>query len=196
VGIKNIGLIGKMGSGKDTVADVLIRTHGYVPLAFATPLKEMVIELDPLVHYDDNGYQIPAPVHLSDLLDSGKTFEECKREYPEVRRALQRIGQGVRRNDPDFWVRNLHARALDIPPSVPIVVTDVRYRNEAAALRANGFTLVRVTRPMNPNGYTADETRAMMHPSETDLDSYPVDRTIRNDGTKVDLVSAVLDLFI
>lgn len=198
--LRNIALLGKMGSGKDSVADVLIRTHGYVPMSFATPLKEMVVECDPLIQcncmsdlpFEREGF----PVHLSDLLDSGKTFEECKREYPEVRRVLQRIGQGVRRHDPDYWLRSLFERALEIPASKNIVVTDVRYRNEADALRKNGFTLIRVKRTtLNTGGYTTENTRAMLHQSEVELDTYQVDRTIRNDGTKLDLVSAVLDLF-
>ena len=189
--MRSIGLIGKMGSGKSTAADAL-RSLGYIPLSFAAPLKEMVIDADPLVTY---GEHFGVPIHLSDLLDAGYTFEECKREYPEVRRSLQRIGQGIRRIDPDYWVRNLLARAVECPPSVPIVVTDVRYPNEADALRKNGFTLVRVKRQLTTTkGLTNDETRAMLHESETALDRYAVDVTIRNDGSLIDLHAAVLDL--
>lgn len=196
---RSIGLIGKMGSGKNTVADVLIRTHGYIPLAFATPLKEMVIEADPLIacgaHNWNADRKFAMQIHLSDLLDNGMTFEECKREYPEVRRTLQRIGQGARKVDPDYWVRALFTRALDIPESQPVVITDVRYPNEADALRTAGYTLVRITRPVNTSaGLTMAETRAMLHESETALDTYRADHTINNDGTLAELVERALAL--
>jgi hypothetical protein len=193
--MRNIALIGKMGSGKDTAANVLIRSHHYRPYAFATPLKAMVIEADPIVSYTPAGFG-PLPVRLSDLLSAGHTFEEIKREFPEVRRSLQRIGQSVRKIDPEYWVEYLKQAILsDYINAVPIVVTDVRYTNEADALGKLGFTLVRIKRGgLTTNGYTTDETRAMLHPSETELDSYPVHHTIRNDGSVLDLASAVLDL--
>lgn len=196
--MKNFGLIGKMGSGKTTAAEVLRNTHGYVPVSFAAPLKEMVIEADPLIEYrcwSQHGAPTnPVPVHLSDILKySGKTFEEAKREYPEVRRSLQRIGQGVRRIDPEYWVKALLTRLAELPAGTPVVVPDVRYPNEADALRTIGYTLVRVTRP-TPQGMTMDETRASMHDSEWSLDDYEADVTINNDGTLIDFVGAVLDL--
>lgn len=193
----NIGLIGKMGSGKDTAARALIHTYGYVPLSFAAPLKEMVIEADPLVSYryhDQLGYHLPVPIHLSDIMAAGATFEECKREYPEVRRSLQRIGQGVRKLDDDYWVyRGLDAW-YDVPAYSPVVFTDVRYPNEADMLRKNGFKLVRITRPVRANGMTTDETRAALHDSETALDGYPVHYSVVNDGDMARLHDQIVAL--
>jgi hypothetical protein len=165
-------------------------------MSFAAPLKDMVIEADPLVDMGCVGCIARARVHLSDLLDSGKTFEECKREYQEVRRSLQRIGQGIRKIDPDYWVRNLLERMAYVREvtGAPIVVTDVRYENEADALRRDGFYLVRIVRKADASGFTMEQTRAMLHESETALDSYPADVTIRNDGDVIDLHTAVLDL--
>jgi hypothetical protein len=191
---RNIALTGKMGSGKSTIADVLMNTYGYRTLSFASPLKGLVIEADPLVMYESlHGTVTPVPIHLSDVLASGKTFEEAKRKYPEVRRSLQRIGQGIRRIDPDYWVRNLMERVLDVPSGTPIVVPDVRYPNELEALAKNGFKTVRVQRKY-PQGLTNDESRAMLHESETALDTYNVDALIKNDGEMIDLISKALDV--
>lgn len=195
--MRKIGLIGKMGSGKDTAAQVLVNTYGYVPMAFASPLKEMVIEADPLVMYAAeyrSGKPYSVPFHLSDLLDSGKSFEECKRQYPEVRRSLQRIGQGIRKIDPDYWV-NCAEVAIDVCEKLNVrtVVTDVRYPNEADMLVRRGFTLVRITRKQ-ATGMTMEETRAALHESETSLDGYVADYTITNDSTPEQLAAAVLEL--
>lgn len=178
----NLAFSGKMGSGKSTAADSLVRSFGYRQLSFAAPLKALVIEADPLVTYTC----VPGhgtKVHLSDLLASGKTFEECKREYPEVRRSLQRIGQGARKIDPDFWVRQL----LDkLTFGVPCVIADVRYPNEVQALEQSGFRVVRIERPGAP-----EDTRAAMHESETALDRFEFSHTIVNDGTAGDLLLKV-----
>lgn len=190
--MKNIGLIGKMGAGKTTAADILINTHGYVPISFAAPLKAMVIEADPLVACggpQDRQNLAARPVHLSDVLDSGMSFEEAKRTYPELRRALQRIGQGARKIDPDFWIK-LAVKELDeIPFNVPVVVTDVRYPNEVIALAGLGFKMVRITR--KPRALTMGDIRTMLHDSETSLDGYAADVTIANDGTLAELVDKI-----
>lgn len=36
-----IGIAGRAGSGKDTVADLLVRDHRFVKIAFADPLKRI-----------------------------------------------------------------------------------------------------------------------------------------------------------
>lgn len=168
----SIGLIGKIGSGKDTAATLLMLDHGYQRVAFADPLKEMVREADPIVGYEPAGYG-PIPIHLTDVLRR-MSFEQAKREYREVRRSLQRIGQGARKIDPDFWVRLALLRINELPAGVPVVVSDVRYPNEADALRARGFVLVRVT---------SNREKHDAHESETALDAYPATYEIGNNGT-------------
>ncbi|MGY1440130.1 hypothetical protein [Streptomyces reniochalinae] len=63
-----------------------------------------------------------------------------------------------------------HAGSRHELPSIP---------NEAEALKARGFTLVRVQRPGNPG--------TLEHESETALDDFPVDRVLINGGTLFDL---------
>jgi hypothetical protein len=37
-----IGICGPIGSGKDTIADILIKERGYIKLSFASALKDAV----------------------------------------------------------------------------------------------------------------------------------------------------------
>lgn len=172
----NIGFIGKARSGKDTAALHLVRTRGYSRLAFADPVKEMALSTDP---YIPTGYGVT--VRLSSLIaDVG--WEYAKDTYPEVRRTLQATGQAVRDIDDEFWLTAMRRKLNNAEAwNLPVVVTDVRYPNEAANLRARGFRLVRIIRPGTAK--TMREARAAMHASETALDGFEADVTVTNAGT-------------
>src|SRR5690606_32695903 len=199
-----VGLIGKKRAGKDTVADVLVREYGYARVAFADPLKEAALALNPLVRVEDDetgplreagfpvGFVGGRVFRLAHLV--GVIGWEAAKEVREVRRTLQRFGQGVRELSPDFWLRQGMERAEELrtstvhPPvagvrprtvGAPVVVTDVRYTNEADEIRRAGGYLVRVLRP----GQASTDT----HSSEVELDAYPTNRVIVNDGTLDDV---------
>lgn len=178
---RHIALMGRAGSGKDTVGRRLVRSWAFTRVAFADPLKEMALRIDPVVKYEPAGYG-PVPVRLADVVNRWG-WEEAKRRSPEIRRTLQRMGQAVRRQDPNYWV----ALAMDKVAvadvwNLPVVVTDVRHVNECEALKSRGFTLVRVNRPGAP-----DLGENARHKSETDLDAYPADLTVSNTGTLAEL---------
>jgi hypothetical protein len=178
-------LIGKARSGKDSVAKRLVQGRAYTRVAFADPLKAMALQTNPLVETSPG-----VVVRLAALInDVG--WEYAKERYPEVRRLLQSIGQTVRLHDEDFWVR-VAMRKVDAAEkwNLPVVVTDVRYENEAFTLRQRGFTLIRVTRP----GAGAGENAG--HDSETELDYVNPDLTIGNTGTLDDLNRIVDSLLL
>lgn len=91
------------------------------------------------------------------------------------RTLLQELGSAVRDVlGATTWV---DAALAAMPERV--VVTDVRYRNEAAAIKEAGGRIVRVVRP----GYGP----ANAHGSEVDLDGWPFDAVIPNTGSLVEL---------
>lgn len=183
----NIALIGKARSGKDTAAAFLVRERAYTRVAFADPLKEMALSIDPWIPTHPYGDR-RIHVRLSALVrDAG--WEYAKDHYPEVRHTLQRIGQTQREFDADYWV-NVAARKIAGAErwNLPVVVTDVRYRNEADMLRARGFRMVRIIRPFAEMRQGA----SAQHASETELDDYPADVLIRNDGDLAQLQRAIL----
>lgn len=172
-----VGLIGKKRSGKDTFAQGLI-ARGATRFAFADPLKEAALELNPLI----GPVALPgelAPirdVRLADAVD--RLGWEGAKEIPEVRRTLQQFGIGIRAIDEAFWVRVTLTRA--VVHDGPAVITDVRFPNEAKAIADVGGILVRIDRP----GLASTDT----HISETALDGYPADLTVTNSGTADDLI--------
>jgi hypothetical protein len=135
-----IALSGLARAGKDTVADILVRDHGFTKMAFAAPLKAMVRDLDPIVgtyqpdcDCDCGCCDETEPMHLSDLYDYGLTDEEIKDSYygDEVRRIWERFGTEVmRKRHPNFWVDQARD-ALFASGKDRIVFSDCRFPNEA-----------------------------------------------------------------
>lgn len=184
-----IGLTGRKRSGKDTFAARLIERHGYERVSFADPLKAAALALDPLIDgfstfrvttADGYGTFDPLNRRLSEVV--AEEGWEAAKERPEVRRTLQRLGVAIRDHvDRNAW---LNAAADTIAghrifDGTPVVVTDVRFPNEAEWIRSAGGSLVRIVRPGLD---TSDE-----HVSETALDTWPTDYTVDNGRELVDL---------
>jgi hypothetical protein len=169
-----VGLIGKKRVGKDTFAAVLVEEFGFARVAFADPLKEMALTIDPLLP-SDGLYTY----HLAEAVDD-LGWEHVKDTYPEARRFLQRLGDGVRQFDEDFWVAaGMQEASSNRAEGFPVVITDVRYPNEADAIREAGGTLVRITRPGVDDGDT--------HASETALVGYETEEEFHNASSVSDL---------
>ena len=117
---------------------------------------------------------------ISTVVDA-EGWERAK-SRPEVRSLLQRFGTQVGRMilGENVWVdtalRDLSKRT---------VFTDVRFPNEADAIRSRHGIVIRVERsgvgPVNS------------HPSETGLDHYSFDVVIQNDGTIEEFHASIND---
>lgn len=143
------------------------------------------MRLDPIIGAEGTSYGA-LPIRLSDVVKR-HGWDRAKNSYPEVRRTLQNLGETVRADDPDFWLRIARDKISTADRwSLPVVVSDVRYTNEANALRAAGALMVRIERPGASAG-----GEAARHVSEVDLDDYPADVTVPNAGTLDDLYALV-----
>jgi hypothetical protein len=188
-----IGLVGYARSGKNTVAELL--GAQWAQVAFADPLREAVYEANPVVW--PAGDTLTPPVFSSfhegavisryrDAIDE-LGYEIAKDSYPEVRGALQGTGKAIRALDPEFWLRMGMQRVDDQRTRGPVVVTDVRYPNEADAIRERGGLIVRVYRTGTAPGPNA-------HESETALDDYEEDLAIENHYSLEALADRVADV--
>lgn len=171
-----IGLSGYAQSGKDTVAQILVEDYGYSRIAFADIIRTAVYRLNPLVTYD--GMRL---AHLVDL-----EGWEIAKTLPEVRRLLQTMGSEVGRDmiDPQIWIELTLGNTKNTDK---IVISDVRFKNEAEEVKWKGGKVWRISRidvdsPIN------------LHRSETDLDNWLFDEYISNNGTIEDLYEEVSKL--
>jgi hypothetical protein len=170
-----IGLSGYARSGKDTAADRLVDSHGFVRYSFAAPMKEAMYILNPIVGSDGIG-----SFKYKNLVDT-YGLDKAKESYPEIRRLLQVFGTEVGRNmfGENFWVD----LALNQINSKNSVISDVRFKNEADAIKKAGGQVWRINR--HGVGPVTD------HSSEIDLDDYSFDHIIDNDYSVVDLNNIV-----
>lgn len=168
-----IGLTGPAGSGKDTVRQMLESDHGFSGLAFADPIRSMVSEL---LSYVD------AAEHYA--YDRALKEEHVPRLNVSYRELAQTLGTewGRALFGEDFWVRIAQARiARKVAAGAQrIVVSDVRFANEAKAIRDAGGRIWRITRPgLQPVRAHVSEQLAM---GATEWDAH-----LCNNGTVEDL---------
>lgn len=161
-----VGLVGPAGAGKDTVASLLALEHGFAQVAFADKLRAFVRAVDPAWA-------------IAERCFGG--YEPAKRNLPGFRERLIEVGQAARTQiSPDVWVDALHPEVQRLRASQPVVISDVRQRNEAEWILDEGGDLVAVTRP----GLKAED--AVM--AEL-IDG--ADYTVQNVGSPADLVNEV-----
>jgi hypothetical protein len=193
-----IGLAGYAGAGKDEVGRIL-ESLGYQKVGFADKVKQLALDLDPVVAFLPQGrilraialrfprlaLALPAysfaPYRLSDAVSELGT-ERAKRMLSEVRSVYQRLGTEVGRQlDENVWVRQL-MKAVDLTTGHH-VITDVRFPNEVGMVQSLGGTVWWIERPScGPlNG----------HASERSVGPHNADRVIHNDGTLEDLRATV-----
>lgn len=137
---KLIGLGYRARAGKDTVGEILERSFGYEPYAFAKKLKSLCYILTETA---DTADEFKENVQLCGLTG---------------RQLLIAVGKALREHvSPNVWID-----ALDIPGALEyhgrVVITDVRFPNEAAKIKELGGILIEVRRPGLPEDLDETET--------------------------------------
>lgn len=182
-----VGITGRAGAGKDTVAKYLEATEGFIPVAFGAGIREALRAMD------------------------GADWRITKRMGMTPRRAMQVLGTECGRSvDPLIWTKLLAAKVQFLfehwvelggcptQRTLRIVVPDVRFDNEAVALRVlagrlgklidgDACFIVRIIRDAECE-LSAEEAG---HASETSVDGVEADDEFLNDGLRDVVCSTV-----
>lgn len=190
--MKLIALCGAAGSGKDTVADMLPARK----LAFADALYREVAEAwgveQHVLRCRDTKETPTGILALFRCADDSFVAESHLADHWGVARSPRQIlqwwGDYRRAQDPDYFVQQTAADVAFARNEgcSPVVITDVRFPNEAALVRQLGGQLWQIRRP----GYEAGGTG---HASDTDGCEFRPDVVLENFGSLDDLRRTVLD---
>ncbi len=160
-----IGLIGKAGCGKDTVANYLQTNYGITRVAFADELKRKAMD------------------------DFGLTYEQVHGEEKEklipkymksARQILQIMGtEWYRTIYQNYWVDALYnvLKSSAVRTRKGLVISDVRFPNEVDFVKGQTGIIIRIIRPDQSYIKTSN------HISEVAVDDIKADFVLMNDGT-------------
>ena len=192
-----VGICGLIGSGKGTVADILVE-QGFTKVSFADKLKDGV---STIFGWDR--------AMLEGDTDESRAWREQRDDYwsdetqMEVtpRLVLQLFGTDCMRDgfDDGIWVSLLKKTILDNPEQ-NYVIPDVRFENEIKMIRSISGEVWEIRRNGDPQWLIDYETTgvepAHIHSSEWRWVKTSKDHVIQNDGTIEELKHQVLSLLV
>ena len=199
-----IGMVGLIGSGKDTAADFLVENYKFTRDSFANTLKDAVSSI----------FGWDRELVEGKTVDARKWREETDLWWSErlgmnitPRSVLQLWGTEVCRVGfhNDIWIASLENRLRQNTNNV--VISDVRFPNEIAAIKNAGGYVIRIKRGPDPSwfkiaelanrGHTAAQEKLVelgIHSSESSWIGEPVDGILINDSSIEHLFANIRDL--
>ena len=152
-----IGLSGKIGAGKTTIADMFVNRNSATRISFADGVREQTAQLCGLTPSDFSGPD------KNIMTEFGYTRGQM----------LQRVGQEMRDIDENYWVKKFQKKLETL--SGLVVVDDVRYPNELMLIKTYGecYRIYRLEE--------TSDSRDKSHPSETSLSDSDFEHVLLND---------------
>jgi len=193
-----VGIVGFIGAGKDTVAEVF-KENGYKHESFADPLKDAVANVFgwPREMLEGDSNQSRA---FRESIDPWWSSKLGLRKFTP-RLALQLIGTEVFRDsfNPNIWLYSMENRYV-AGGMKPTIISDCRFKNEVGLIKALGGYIVRVQRGDEPHWYQMAVDAASgdqfsqhslsdmgIHQSEWDWVNQKFDYKIQNNSSIEDL---------
>ena len=163
--------IGSAKVGKDAASNFFVRQSFY-HTSFAKPIYKIANEV----------YGINTD-NLSDFDKDGRIYEPWGMT---LRQILQGIGDMFRAKDPEFFLKCLEVDIANNARGRRVVVSDVRYENEAQLIRKTG-TILHISRELE--NYSVES-----HSSEVGVKATDNDLFIFNTGSLHELGNKVLKI--
>ena len=217
-----IGLAGAASAGKSTVARMLVGDHGFTEVALADPIKRICRDVfaftdeqlwgpsskrnEPDTRFRRSDLSCLTPRHALQQLGTewGRGCYDNVWVDLAIRTADKLLGQVVYDYNPKYGPRLNTADSLTREKCRPrgVVISDVRFVNEAEAIRAAGGKVWRILRPLVQKDVDAGIASAVWrdHASEHALDDWGDERfdmIINNEGGSLEdlrgLVKAAME---
>lgn len=174
-----LGISGKRGSGKTTLAEILVRDYKWIHTPFAQSLKDLNRKLLGLTYDETDGVNKERPLIRFPKPNKYMGSYIVDEGYWTPREIMISTGQFFRSIDPLFWVKktfeNIKQYNDDYEHSIKyaddrirFVISDVRFKNEAEYIKSKNGLLCRLERDENLNIFKTK----LDDPSETELDNY------------------------
>ena len=194
--MKIIAICGFQGSGKDTLANILIKKYGYKKLSFGSTVKEVA---SIIFNWDRKMLE-------GDTKESREWREKVDVWWSNKlginnltpRYILQQVGTDLFRNHfhKDIWVNCLEKKLLDYDK---VVITDCRFPNELKTLNKYNATIIQIYRGNLPEWFNdvklgKREPPKELHESETSWIKEPFDYIIKNNGTIIELENEIKNI--
>ena len=190
-----IGMCGLIGTGKDTVADILVSNYNFIKVSFADKLKDGVATV---FSWDRE--------MLEGTTDESRTWREQKdefwsretNEHITPRLVLQMFGTDCMRNGfyNGIWVSIVKQQIIN-NPNINFVIPDVRFPNEAKMIKEVNGEVWRICRGKDPQWFTSyikdNIVPTDVHESEWKWAKLDFDCVIDNNNTITDLKNQVSD---
>jgi dephospho-CoA kinase len=189
---KIIAICGAKRSGKDVLAEHLVRKYNYERVSFATPLK---LAVKSLFNFDDEqvGIGVDSGSNKKDIIDTNWGITP--------RTALQFIGTeimqdkiheilpNIKKNFFSNTLKNYIKNRITENEEQKFVISDLRFIHEfemlytISKIRKEDIVIIRVIRPYSSNSRTDTEDTQNTHVSELEYMNIPYDIILINNGS-------------
>lgn len=158
-----IGLMGTMGSGKTLAANYLASKHNFVEFSFAQCLKKALKEL--FLLSDEQLYGTQAQKEEPDQrwfgCSSRRIMQYVGTEL--LRNNMENIMPGLGKNIFIHHFRIWYDEQIKLNPELRVVISDVRFQNEADVINCLDGKLIKIAR------FSQNTTISNLHESEVEM---------------------------
>ena len=191
--MKIIAICGFQGSGKDTLANILIKKYGYKKLSFGGTVKDVasiIFNWDRKMLEGDSKESREWREKVDDWWSKKLEIKNLTPRY-----ILQQIGTDLFRNNfhKDIWINCLEKKLIDYDK---VVITDCRFPNELKILNKYNATIIQIYRGNLPEWFNdvklgKKDPPKELHESETSWIKESSNYNILNNGTIEELENII-----